>query len=105
MELTQFCYTLNLRPDLLNDDNWTEEENQIVEEHFLRLQADTNKGTVIMAGRTLTNIPEGFGIVVLRAENEENAREYMDTDPAVKAGVMTAQVFPFRVALIQADQL
>lgn len=105
MKTTQFCYVLKLREDLLNDDNWTEEENQFVEDHFLRLKTDTEKGKVILAGRTLTNIPEGFGIVIFKEESEEKAKMYMETDPAVLNGVMSATLFPFRVALIQDDDL
>lgn len=95
----QYCYNLKLRPDLLNDDNWTDDDNKIVEEHFIRLKKDTESGKVILAGRTLTHTPDGFGIVIFCALSDEEARNYMDEDPAVKKGIMTAHLFPFRVAL------
>jgi uncharacterized protein len=104
-EYSQYCYQLKLRLDLLNNDNWTEEEDNCVDAHYDRLKADTERGVVIMAGRTLTTTEEGFGIVVFRATSEHEAREYMENDPAVKNGVMSAKFFPFRVALIQDHHL
>ncbi len=52
-----------------------------------------------LAGRTLTTGPETFGIVVFEAPDPAAASAVMAGDPAVAGGVMTAAVFPFRVAL------
>jgi len=100
-EKLQFLYVLRLREDLLEDANWTTADNQIVELHFLRLQSDTLVGKVILAGRTLNEDPTSFGIVIFEAESELAAREYMDTDPAVQEGVMSATLFPYSVALMK----
>ncbi len=102
MEEQQFLYVLKLRPDLLKEENWTDQDNKLVEEHFKRLEQDTIAGKVILAGRTLTGEdPEGFGIVIFKDNSMEDAQVYLDTDPTVKAGVMTAKLYPYRVALIQ----
>ena len=100
MDEKEFIYVLKLRPDLLVDSNWTEIENKIVDEHFHRLKNDTEKGKVILAGRTLTNTPEGFGIVIFRDISLENAVIYMNNDPAIQKKIMTATLFPYSVALI-----
>ena len=100
MTLEEFIYVLKLRPDLLDDDVWTDLEEEIVSEHFVRLKKDTEDGKVILAGRTLTNPPEGFGIVIFYDESWESAKEYMEKDPAVAKGIMTATLFPYRVALM-----
>jgi uncharacterized protein len=52
-----------------------------------------------MAGRTLTADENTFGIVVFVADSDADATELMQTDPAVSRGVMSAELFPFRVAL------
>ena len=104
MPENQFAYTLKLRPDLLDEQNWTQQDETIVNDHFLRLQQDTVVKKVILAGRTLTSTPEGFGIVIFEADSEQTAREYMELDPAVKAGIMNAVLFPFRVALKRIDE-
>ena len=100
MDEKEFIYILKLRKDLLDDSNWTEIENKIVEEHFQRLKIDTEKGKVILAGRTLTNTPEGFGIVILKDASLKNAEIYMNNDPAIQQKIMTSTLLPFRVALL-----
>ena len=54
-----------------------------------------------MAGRTLDMDSEGFGIVILEVDSEEEAMDLMKNDPAVKEGIMTAKLFPYRVALLR----
>jgi uncharacterized protein YciI len=39
-------------------------------------------------------------LVVLIANSEEQAQAVMEDDPAVKAGVFRAELFPFSVALV-----
>lgn len=95
----QFIYFLKLIPELIEDNNWTERENDIVERHFLRLQGLVKEGKVILAGRTLNTDPEG--IVILEVDSEEEANKLMENDPAVKEKVMTARLLPYRVALIR----
>lgn len=100
-ENQQYMYTLQLIPELLDVNNWTEKENKIVGEHFLRLKKFRDEGIVILAGRVPEMDPEGFGIVIFKAGSEEEARTIMENDPAVKNGIMKAKLFPFSVALIQ----
>lgn len=65
-------------------------------EHTPGLLAD---GRLILAGRTQEENP--IGLVIFEAETEEEARAIMEGDPAVQAGVMTATLHPYRVALIR----
>lgn len=95
----QFLYKLKLIPELLDEVNWTEKENQLVIEHFQTLQSLLQENKLIMAGRTMNMDETTFGIVILQVENEEAARTIMENDPTVKGGVMTAELFPYRVAL------
>lgn len=75
------------------------EEDAIVSEHFRYLQALTAQGVVLLAGRTLHTDRSSHGLVVVEADSEEHARTVMENDPAVKAGVFRAELFPFSVAL------
>lgn len=77
----------------------TSEEGRILEEHFAYLQELTRRGTVLLFGRTTNNDERTFGLCVLEAESEAAARELMNKDPAVWQNLMTAELFPFRVAL------
>jgi len=42
-----------------------------------------------------------FGIVVFEADSEEDAAVYMNGDPAVEGGLMSAELHPFRISLMQ----
>jgi len=101
MEKLQFLYQLKLIPSLLSEENWTERENDIVSRHFEALKKAEQDGTVILAGRTLNMDTEGFGIVIFEVESAEEAQLFMESDPAVKEGIMTATLFPYRVALMR----
>lgn len=97
MEKLQFLYQLKLIPSLLDQDSWTEKENSIVQRHFEVLQSLQEEGKLLLAGRTLNFDP--MGIVILEVDTEEEAIDLMNNDPAVKEGLMEAQLFPYRVAL------
>jgi uncharacterized protein len=77
----------------------TETEAAVIRDHFKYLENLTGQGIVLMAGRTLTADERTFGIVVFVADSEEAATVLMRNDPAVSAGIMTAELFPFGVAL------
>ncbi|MGV3466536.1 MAG: YciI family protein [Heyndrickxia sp.] len=99
MERKQFIYTLKLIPPLLDPNNWTDRENQIVDNHFSRLSKLLKDDKLILAGRTQTMDENTFGIVILQVETEEEAIQLMNHDPTVKEGIMTAELYPYKVAL------
>ena len=100
-EKQQFSYLLQLKNEVLISDPyaWTEKDANIVSTHFTYLQNLLQQGILLMAGRSLVENPNSFGIVVFEAESEEDACQIMENDPAVKQGFMTAELHPFRVAL------
>ena len=77
----------------------TEREAEIIGEHFAHLKALVGDGTVLVAGRTTTSDERSFGIVIFVAESEARAQAIVQADPAVKHGVMRAELFPYRIAL------
>lgn len=95
----QFVHVLRPVPALCRPEAWTERENCIVEEHFRRLQALLTEGRLILAGKTDGLDARTFGLVLFEAASEEEARAIMAADPAVAGGIMTAELFPYRVAL------
>ena len=101
-EKKQFIYVLKLIPALYQPENWTEKEEDIVSRHFAKLQDLLRYGKLILAGKTSGRDDEKtFGIVILEVESKEEALAIMNDDPAVAAGVMTAELFPYHVALIR----
>ena len=77
----------------------TAEEQAVVAEHFAYLQDLTAKGRIILVGRTLNTDENTMGLAIFRAESEDEARRIMNDDPAVKKGIMSATLYPFKVVL------
>ena len=97
--MPEFLYKLQLvRGDMLRSGP-TGAEQAIVAEHFAYLQDLNARGIIILVGRTLTTDENTMGLTIFRAESEEAARQIMNGDPAVKKGVMTATLYPFKVFL------
>ena len=68
-----------------------------MDEHFEYLKKATAAGTVLLAGPCLDDT---FGVVVITAENETVARQFMLNDPSVKRNVMMAELHPMKVSLM-----
>jgi uncharacterized protein YciI len=79
----------------------TPEEAEIVGQHFAYLKDLTEKGVMILMGRTQNNDESTFGVAIFEAEDEAAALKIMENDPAVKNGVMTATLYPYKVALMR----
>jgi len=92
-----FIYVLRPSREGLADAPTPEEEARL-EEHFQYLRSRLEEGRLILAGPCLDGM---LGVVVFRAETEEAARAFMDSDPAVRYGLMTAELHPFRVSLVE----
>jgi uncharacterized protein YciI len=97
--MQEFLYRTQLtRGDMLRIGP-TESEKAVVAEHFAYLQDLTAQGVMIFVGRTLNTDENAMGLAVFRAESEDAARQIMNADPAMKKGVMTAMLYPFKVVL------
>lgn len=95
----QFIYVLRLVPRLHSDAAWTKEDNMVLSRHFVRFQHAIETGELILAGRSKEPGDKTFGIAIFEAKDETVARAFMESDPAVVAGLMTAELHPFAVAL------
>jgi uncharacterized protein YciI len=74
----------------------TPEEEVILGEHLAYLQQAAAQGSLVLAGPSLDGI---FGVAIFRAEDEHAAEQFMFNDPAVKGGLMVAELHPFRVSV------
>jgi uncharacterized protein YciI len=95
----QFLYLLRVAPHLHDDAKWSDKDKAATSRHFERLKKATADGKVILAGRTTEALDKTFGLVVFEAVDEKAAKAFMEADPAVVAGVMTATLHPYSVAL------
>jgi uncharacterized protein YciI len=95
----QFIYVLRLVSRLHADSAWTKEDKAALDRHFVRFQEAAKSGQLILAGRTSEPGDKTFGIAIFEARDEDAARKFMQEDPAVAGGLMTAELHPFAVAL------
>ena len=99
--MSEWLYYLKpTRLEMLTEGS-TPDESEIVGRHFAYLKDLTEKGIMILMGRTQNNDESTFGIAIFEAEDEAMARTIMENDPAVKNGVMTATLYPYKVALMR----
>ncbi|MBS1516642.1 MAG: hypothetical protein JSS91_00990 [Bacteroidetes bacterium] len=99
----RFCYILKLAPRLYKSEDWTDEDSATVRVHFNYLKDLTEKGILFLAGRTVNEpmTDKDIGIAILETDTEEEARNYMENDPAVIGKIMTAELFHFSLALLR----
>jgi uncharacterized protein YciI len=97
-------YLYRLRPTRIAmvTEGPTERESAVVRSHFAHLSRLADQNVVLLFGRT-DAAADTFGICVFRAADDEAARRLMESDPAVVEGVMTAELFLFRLAGLGAE--
>jgi uncharacterized protein len=101
--MVQFLYRVQPTRLGMLTEGPTDRESAIVGAHFSYLKGLVEQGVVLMAGRTLNADESTFGIAIFEAESIQAAEEIMRGDPAVREGVMRAELFPYRVALWSAS--
>lgn len=94
-----FLIILRLDPKYHDQKAWTDADNATVRAHFLRLQEAAARNQVVLAGRTSEPLDQTMGLVIFHAADEAAAREFMDQDPCVMAGIMTATLHPYSIAV------
>lgn len=94
----QFLYVLRLVPRLHDDRAWTDADQAIVHRHVAHLKAATDRGQLVLAGRTQEPGDRTFGLVVFHAPDEAAARAFMESDPTVVENIMTAELHPYQIA-------
>jgi len=94
--LPTFIYMLRPKSRSLIDETTPEEEARLGE-HFAYLERALEDGKLILAGPCLDG---EFGVVLFGPATDDEALEFMRSDPAVRHGLMTAELHAFRVSLM-----
>jgi uncharacterized protein len=92
-----YVYRLRLTEKLHDPKAWDAAVMKHFEAHSDYLMKAASEGVAQVIGRTDVELKDNFGIVVFTASDEESAHEFMIHDPAVEHGLMTAELFPFRL--------
>ena len=99
----KYIYILSLVPKYTKSIYWIKETEDILQAHFDYLKKLNETGQLYLAGKTAYTMDhhDNFGIVIFQSNNAQIADELMNNDPAVKEGIMQAQLHPFSIALIK----
>lgn len=68
-------------------------EEPVVAEHWRYQDAAYERGELVCSG---PRIPSGGGVIILRTDSEQVARQVMDADPLVVQGVVGYDLVRFR---------
>ena len=98
--LSQYLYQLRPTRMAMLREGPTPAESDVLGAHVAYLEALSAQATVLLAGRTQTEDDTTFGLVILQAASAAEARQVMLADPAVANGVMTAELYPYRIATV-----
>lgn len=74
----------------------TEDELEIIREHYYFLLGLRQEGRLTVAGPTRDR---SFGIAIFQAESDEHAQSTIDDDPAVVKGVFSAEIHSYKIAI------
>ena len=96
--MPQFLYLLKPTRLGMVTESSTPEEEEIISRHFAYLSDLTEKGVMILVGRTQNKDENTLGIAIFEAENELAAKEIMENEPAIAGGVMRATLYPYKIA-------
>jgi uncharacterized protein YciI len=100
--MNQFMYTVQVtRLGMLH--NPTEEESLIAAEHIAYTQKLADEGIGIFGGALNVRDSRHFGLFIFQAEDDAQARSIIDTDPAVISRIFRGCLYPYHVALWNAD--
>lgn len=89
-----FLYLIRPRPGFI--ETMTPAEEAVMDEHFAYLQSLQARGSLRLAGPCLDG---AFGIVLLIVDSAEEAQGMMEADPAVRSGIVQAEIHPFKISL------
>jgi uncharacterized protein len=79
----------------------TPEEARLMEEHSRYFDKQFAAGMILVSGPVMA--PGGaYGMAVLEADSEDEARQFGEGDPSVRAGMNRFEIYPMHVAAARA---
>ena len=96
----QFLYRIQPKRLEMLTEGPSPDEASVLSQHTAYLSELTEQGVVLLAGRTQNTDDSSFGIVILQAESFNSAKAIMESDPAVRDGVMHSELYPYKIAFM-----
>jgi uncharacterized protein YciI len=80
-----------------------DEERRLMDEHGRYFQEHFTAGRVLLFGPVMAT-GGAFGLGILEVDSEEEARQFGEGDPSVRAGLNKFEIFPMRVSAARAKR-
>ncbi len=96
-----FLYVLKAARVGILTEGPSENELPILTQHGAYLNDLSERGIVVLYGRTQNNDASTMGLVVFEAQDESTARSIMTNDPAITGGVMTGELYPYKISFLR----
>jgi uncharacterized protein len=85
------------------DKDMTDAEGTLMQQHYVYWKDLFEKGVCLFGGPVLD--PKGvYGVLAIRAADEEEARSIASADPSVKAGLNRIEVAEIKIAFLHAGK-
>jgi uncharacterized protein YciI len=72
----------------------SEELNTIIQQHLSHLQKGFDEGWILFSG---PKVGSGGGVIIMKAETQNEVDEYFAADPMKKAGVQNYEITEFKL--------
>ena len=89
------------RPTFPHDMN--DEERRLMDEHGRYFQEHFEAGRLLLYGPVMAQ-SGAFGLGILEVDSEQEARQFGEGDPSVRAGMNTFEIHPMRVSAARAKE-
>ena len=87
------------RPTFIQD--MTDEERRLMDEHGRYFQEHFDAGRLLLFGLVMAT-GGAFGLAILEVDSEQEARQFGEGDPSVRAGLNRFEIDPMRVSAARA---
>ena len=98
-----YVYRLILKDHLRQENNWTEQEENIIKRHLSHFEEMTRNGTLLLAGKTAGLDDTTYGLCFFKAPSLEVATIMMNQDPAIKEGIMDGYLHEYSIAFFNKE--
>ena len=92
-----FLYEITLFDQFKHKSMWTEREHHIQKEHIAYLDSLTKNGISQLAGIIDQDLENHTGIIILKTDSYDMAKEIAANDPSVKKGMMSVRLRPIHI--------
>ncbi|MGE0174698.1 MAG: YciI family protein [Oligoflexales bacterium] len=95
-----YVYKLALQPRYYDFSTWDEKVQETFKRHAEYLHKGVTTGKVHVVGRSDQEPKKNYGIVIFEDASEQEAKQFMNDDPCIVGGVMTAELAPFKLLMV-----